>query len=230
MPWADTTPMPVTTTRFLPSLVSIDICFAPAAALAFLAPPPLPLPLLPASLRHLSDMSALTDTKLVIENPLTGLPRALVPAIGEDGSFLLVDEYTWPLEDAGPGGAEGEEPRPGPSPSPVGTAGAAGARAPRQVRYDVGGPGGSGPASLMGVDHRGASGGPGGEPENVSSPLKLTLKAGPAAAPKSRKSNWLGRRPPTQALLACGPVASSVHMLLALSLSALTPPGFWPGV
>ena len=120
-------------------------------------------------------MSALTGTKLVIEDPLTGLPRALVPAIGEDGSSLLVDEYTWPLDDAGPGGdlvpsqgstatAGGREPPPGPSHSPVGTAAADGARAPRHVRFDVGGPDRPGSASLMGVDHRGASGGPGGEP------------------------------------------------------------------
>ena len=49
------------------------------------------------SLYAASAFSLLADPRLVLIDPLTSLPRALVPAMAEDGSPLMVDEYTWPL-------------------------------------------------------------------------------------------------------------------------------------
>ena len=46
-----------------------------------------------------SPLTLLADPRLVLLDPLTKLPRALVPAVGEDGSLLLVDEHTWPLDE-----------------------------------------------------------------------------------------------------------------------------------
>ena len=82
------------------------------------------------SLYAASPFSLLADPRLVLLDPLTKLPRALVPAMGEDGSLLLVDEYTWPLDQdvAAPGPPSGR--------GAAAAQGGEGGQVPRQVRFD----------------------------------------------------------------------------------------------
>ena len=86
-------------------------------------------------------LTTLADPRLVLLDPLTRLPGALVPAVAEDGSFLLVDEHTWSL---GPGVAGS-----GLASGAGGAASGGHARAgiPRHVRFGVSASGASGSTS-----------------------------------------------------------------------------------